>query len=33
MKTTSDNVQGRMGEVDELDLFEIEPDEIPHPIH
>ena len=33
MKTSSDNVNGCMGEVDKLDLIEIEPDEIPEHIH
>ena len=33
MKTSSDNVKGCTGEVKELDLFEIEPDEIPEHIH
>ena len=33
MKASSENVNGYMGEVDELDLFEVEPNEIPQNIN
>ena len=33
MKAHSENVNGYLGEVDGLDLFEIEPDEVPQQIN